>query len=516
MFVNLILRIYSDLQWICNSYFFTIFCAGIKERDLMKTPKLFTILRTFSDEEIKRFEKFIVSPYHNSGRNLKPLFKIITKNHPQYPAEKLTETKISKALKIPGKTNLKNTSSQLNVRLSELTKMAKDFIVIENVINNKYEYSKNLAGYYLKNNIYNYCLSELKECDKMLNENGIDELFALERIHLQRILMENHYKANKLENSVKAIRHIPLYSLSFFITNIKVQLYNNFKEYPVNYEFLKRIVDGLNAEELVKLCEDDSSGILNKTLYDYKRCRFYLYERAEDFWDLIEFYKKNFEQISRYLKWQYFLGLMRSGTKLMSTRDFPLFADSLNSLIDFIFERKIFSFGDNEPLEDILFTSIIKIKFGLLTSERIQLFTDKYLPEVNRSRYLQQRSGLYADAFISFKKSDFTKSLSLINLIAGPSLSEKNNLYKLKIAVFYELNYVDDLYYAIDTYNHFLSNNTRIKGKEIKLKFTDVIKKLFTAKHDNQKLHHEEKIQLADECRTSEFHWWFKEKIEEL
>lgn len=44
------------------------------------------------------------------------------------------------------------------------------------------------------------------------------------------------------------------------------------------------------------------------------------------------------------------------------------------------------------------------------------------------------------------------------------------------MAVFYELNYVDDLYYVIDTYNHFLSNNIRMKEKEIKLKFTDIIK----------------------------------------
>ncbi len=56
----------------------------------------------------------------------------------------------------------------------------------------------------------------------------------------------------------------------------------------------------------------------------------------------------------------------------------------------------------------------------------------------------------------------------------------------------------------------------RIKEKEIKLKYTDIIKKLFTAKHDNQKLHQKEKKLLADECKTSEFHWWFKEKIEEL
>jgi len=480
----------------------------------LKEQKLVTILKTFSEDEMKRFEKFIISPYHNTGRNLKPLFRYLKKYHPLYPPDKLTDSKISKALKIKGSSDVKKTSSQINVRLSELTTMAKNFAVIEGIMNNKYEYSKNLAGYYMKNNIYNYCLSEIKECDKLLNEKGIDEVFALERIHLQRILMENHYRANKLENSVKAIRHIPLYSLSYFITNIKVQLYSNFREYPVNYDFLKMIVDSLDLEELVKLSEDDGSGILNKTIYDYKRCRFYLYEKTEDFWDLIEFYKKNFEQISRYLKWQYFLGLMRSGTKLMSTKDFPLFAESLNSLIDYIFERKIFSFSDKEALEDILFTSIIKIKFGLHSPKEVQEFSDKYLPLVKRN--LQQRAGIYADAFINFKKKDFAKSLSLINLIANPSLSEKNNLYKLKLALFYELDYIDDLYYAVDSYNHFLANNVRIKDKEQKLKFADILIKLFKAKHQKQGLAKMEKEILADECKTSEFHWWLREKIEEL
>lgn len=132
----------------------------------MVKSKLVTILKTFTLEELKRFDKFIASPYHNTGRNLKPLLKAVTKYHPNYPADKLTDEKILKLMKISGKSNGKNTSSQLNVRFSELTKLAKNFAVIERSINNSYIYSKTLAQFYLDKNLNNLCRSEISICRK--------------------------------------------------------------------------------------------------------------------------------------------------------------------------------------------------------------------------------------------------------------------------------------------------------------------------------------------------------------
>ncbi|MBN8584392.1 MAG: hypothetical protein J0M37_04795 [Ignavibacteria bacterium] len=480
----------------------------------MKASKLITILKTFSVEDLKRFEKFIISPYHNPGRNLKPLFKAFTKFHPDYPENKLSDEKILKSLRISSGVYNKSSSSQLAVRYSELTRLAKNFLVVESSLNNSFSYSKSLAEYFNDKNLYNYCRSEIKECNRILDENGLDENYALEKLLLQRIISLSYHRENKKDKALKELMHIPLYALSYFVTNIKVQLYSNHLEYPVNFELLKKITDSLNIEELAKLCTDDNTGLKNKMIYDHKRSLFYLYENTELFWELIEFYKMNFDQLSDVLKWQYFLGLMKSGTKLMSTRDFTLFATQLSLLIDFVFQNGVFSFSRKEPLEDVLFNSIIRIKIAIESTESVQAFIEQYLPKVKID--YRKRSNNYAYAFLSFKKGDFTKTLDHLNKIDFSTLNEKNYLYKLKIAVFYELNYIEELYYLIDSYNHFIANNTRFSKSSEHYGFSEIIKVFLANKSKNNKLLSNERKKITDSVKTSDFGWWLTRKLEEF
>ncbi|HEY3249711.1 MAG TPA: hypothetical protein VGK25_01205, partial [Ignavibacteria bacterium] len=68
----------------------------------MKDTKLINILRTFSKEEMKQFEKFVASPYFHSGKNCMPLLKQLQKFYPGFDNEKLTYKNIHKKL-YPGK-----------------------------------------------------------------------------------------------------------------------------------------------------------------------------------------------------------------------------------------------------------------------------------------------------------------------------------------------------------------------------------------------------------------------------
>lgn len=480
----------------------------------MRSIKLFTILKTFSPEEIKRFEKFISSPYHNTGRNLKPLFKAVTKYHPEYPINKLTDEKILKTLKLSSKSSIKKNSQQLRVRFSELTKQANSFAVVESILHDSFNYSKTLAGFYFDRNLFNLCRSEIYDCKRIMDETGLDETYAMERMTQQRLIGLSYHKENKKNKAVKEIQHIPLYALSNFIMNIKVQLYSNHMEYPVNYQLLKEITDSLDIDKLAKLCTDDNSGLINKMIFDHKRSKFYLYENTDVFWELIEYYKKNFQYLSDMLKWQYFLGLNKSGTKLMQTQDYFKFGTQMNLLIDFVFSKGIYSFSKNEPLEDVLFTSIIMIKFATESRGKIGNFIDNFLPKVKTE--LRDRAFNFAQAFLKFKTGNFTGSLECINLITSPTLNEKNNLYKLKIAVFYELNYTEELYYLLDTYNHFITNNNSFKNSNGHYRFSEIIKILLMNKINKTSISKLEKQKIFNSIKTSDFEWWLKQKTEEL
>lgn len=161
-----------------------------------------------------------------------------------------------------------------------------------------------------------------------------------------------------------------------------------------------------------------------------------------------------------------------------------------------------------------MFNSIIRIKIAIESTESVQAFIEEYLPKVKID--YRNRSNNYANAFLSFKKGDFKKTLDHLNKIDFSTLNEKNYLYKLKIAVFYELNYIEELYYLMDSYNHFISNNTRIFNSNEYYGFSDIVKVFLAYKSKNSKLLSNERKKITDSIQTSDFGWWLKQKLDEL
>ncbi len=94
----------------------------------MKKSKLITLFSIFTKEEMKSFEKFIVSPYFNNERNFKPLYKILKSYYPEFDNPNLTEEKIFKKL-YPGKTYNKKSAVSLRVIESQMANMAEKFLV---------------------------------------------------------------------------------------------------------------------------------------------------------------------------------------------------------------------------------------------------------------------------------------------------------------------------------------------------------------------------------------------------
>jgi hypothetical protein len=54
----------------------------------MREPHLVQMMKSFTKDELKDFEKFIASPYFNKGRNLTPYLKILIKILPGYSGQK--------------------------------------------------------------------------------------------------------------------------------------------------------------------------------------------------------------------------------------------------------------------------------------------------------------------------------------------------------------------------------------------------------------------------------------------
>ena len=110
----------------------------------MVNTKLVEILKTFSKDEFKEFEKFIRSPYFNKGRNLVPFYKALKSFHPEFINQNFTTEFIFKKIHPDLKFESKKSENILRVLSSEMLYLGKEFIKQEELK------SQELTNYILK------------------------------------------------------------------------------------------------------------------------------------------------------------------------------------------------------------------------------------------------------------------------------------------------------------------------------------------------------------------------------
>lgn len=108
----------------------------------IKKFKAIELIKTFSGVEIKRFGRFLQSPYHNTNEDLVQLFSYLRSLYPAFDANKLTRPKIWKKLykSIPFQ------SIKFKKLFSELNLLAEEFIIIENLKGDKRNQQKQLIA----------------------------------------------------------------------------------------------------------------------------------------------------------------------------------------------------------------------------------------------------------------------------------------------------------------------------------------------------------------------------------
>ena len=58
----------------------------------MISTNITDILKSFSEEEIKKFKTYIASPYFNKNKNVNAFFDQIIKHYPDFNSDKLSKT----------------------------------------------------------------------------------------------------------------------------------------------------------------------------------------------------------------------------------------------------------------------------------------------------------------------------------------------------------------------------------------------------------------------------------------
>ncbi|MBK8553222.1 MAG: hypothetical protein IPL53_20045 [Ignavibacteria bacterium] len=115
----------------------------------MKDTRLLKLIKSFTKEELKSFEKFLQSPFLKPARDTSELYYYIIKFYPDYDTSKLEKEKVFEKL---FKGESYNEKKLLNL-IFDLTKAAEDYLALNTMMEDETELLLSLSKGYMKKNL---------------------------------------------------------------------------------------------------------------------------------------------------------------------------------------------------------------------------------------------------------------------------------------------------------------------------------------------------------------------------
>ena len=454
----------------------------------MKKSKLIQILETFSKKEIKDFEKFVISPYFNTGRNADGLFSILKGHHPDFESDEILKENIFKKL-FPGE---KYNEKKLKNVTSGLTRLAEQFHVFESIKNDPVHFEELLGDKYRDLGNDKLLNNTLNSLEKKIDGLLFDSVSSLRKKEKAAGLREDYYMLqNRFDKAIALRSEVTEYFMLSFLIRLLRKLrdrewipdsYSNSLESPL----LDVIYEEINIEKIL-------SG-LRKRKYNMLwllEMYYYTYKSATDLDDEESFYKfkklfndniKEFTRREKYFLLADFLSFyirnFNRGNLKYEREEFELYRQMM--------EENAFTASDEDYIIPVLFRSIMFVSLSLEEYDWLEEFLDKFAVKLHPEYRDNMKS--FVKAHIYSAKGDFEKALEQTVKIKYDLFVYKLDVKNLLLTLYYELDLFDQASALIDTYKHFLNESKEFSQKYL-LEFRNYIKiytKLFKAKADGK------------------------------
>ncbi|HRE11332.1 MAG TPA: hypothetical protein PK605_02840 [Ignavibacteria bacterium] len=449
----------------------------------MKESKLIGILKTFSQEEFRSFEKMVYSPFFTI-RDVTGLFEIIKGYHPEFNSDKLEKQIIFKQLFKGEAFNEK----KLKNMVSELTRLAEEFLVNISAVSGKNESIRLLAGQYKERKNDKLFIRTLNILENKLHENLFDSIECYNEEEKLERLKESYYNSvNNFERSVTSkLIYSEYFTISFLIRFMRQLRDKNTITIAFNLPFentlLDSVYESLDFDRLLcKLKEDNYPMLWLIEIY------YYVYKSSteieSDFYYncLKSNFLENIEKFSHKEKYFLFNDLIdccvrkcNIGLKHYEKEEFEIYT--------YLFDHNAYSSSENDYLAIIFYRNVMLLALNLREFEWLRQFilnhSDKLKPE-----YRENMMNL-ASANLSFEEGKFEKALKFISKVQYDFFLYKTDVKKLMLMIYYELNLFDQAFSLIDSFKHFLTDTTEISAlyKTQHSNFVNIYNKLIKAK----------------------------------
>jgi hypothetical protein len=488
----------------------------------MLSSKLYYILSSFTADDLKEFGKFIHSPFFNSSKNTEKFYDEMKKNKFKFDNKALNQENIYKAI-FPNKKF--NNGMWRNI-ISDMSKQAEDFLGYNYFRRNESELQRFIALNFKSKKLDKYYEKKLDSfIENIDNKISLDENDYLEKFQL--LIAKREYSESKItlgkrtaiyENISSDVNYVVYYFVTvmlkeyFHILSYKKQI--NFEQ---NLQLYKEVMKIVESEKLTEKC------ILIKILHTF--LLFYKVEADDElYYNLKKMIMKNKKVLSEndYKNFCTELYNYSVRRRLKGIDGFP--QESMNMLKILVNENIIFTDGYLSAHSYINIVSKAFFEKEFEWAEKfIYNYHNKVIPAHRENAYhynlsvLNYKKGTMTDD-PEEKKTFFIESQRHLIMVKSEDHFYMIKIKKLLLIIYYELKYINNLIYTIDSFSHYLNNNDNILAemKESNRNFIQMLRKLVRANDRMTKFDKEYLKKQITSLKNLDFRNWLLEKAEEL
>lgn len=482
IFYIIITRIVGGIMTIVpyrtvKSIFFNYFVTNQRNNMQYKDTKLISFLQTFSKPEIIEFEKFLISPFFKTNRDLIPLLKALLKYYPEFSSINFTEDNIF--TKLYPKLNFSDKKSKDIFRTlsSSLLKAIEEFLYFRNIKNNNVLRNRTLLKNLLDRNLYKYYPQYLQIAETELksdeNEFGTDflEKFYLESLNVRQSSGILDFK-KMFEHSSKAQNYLSAYYWIDLFRNAKIFYLGGINR-NINYENnpVEKIMGILDLKEFLKIYEGTPQ-------YIFIYFNFYTYMYLKDN-TVSDYYNKakkvffeNKNELSIYDKNIFYADLMNV-IQSKIYKDNQADQKEIFFLMKSCLEDKAYKVSDNDFMQLDFYRNVIQCAMANKKFEWAKDFIDSYSDDLKPE--LRENMKYFSKAHVSYNFGNFEESLVNITKVKYDISQMKLDVKILMLKIFFDLNLKEQSYSLVDTFRHYLKKSKELRP-EIKERYSNFLK----------------------------------------
>ena len=423
----------------------------------MNNSILIELLGKLTTKELKEFGEYIRSPFFNKNESVIKLFDYLRKQYPQFAEEKIQKEIVYNTI-FP---SIEFNDGFIRTLMFELASLAEDFL---SYIRYKsfYFVDKQFLLYELNNRqldrlfeknmkIVSRKLEELeiKDTDYFYNKYTIDyeNFFYLGRTKLDKT--EKIVKESDVEDMFNNLTYFYLINtMKLYMYSLNVMELYNFK---FNTEMMEEAIKALKAEQYTEIpIVSISYNVL--MLFIKENDTSYFYKTKE----LVKKYENKLDEGQLH---NTFMNL-HNYCKRMIRKGRTEFWNEVFDLYNIEIKKKLYPLHNEMSFR--YYTNVVETALKLKKYQWTKDFIEKYKSELSPGT--RENTYIYSLALYEFEMKNFVKSLEILSRVKYNDVYHKLKYRSLLLMLYYELGYGDMFFSHLDSYTHFLLNDSLISN----------------------------------------------------